>query len=187
MADLVRLALDNGCYLQQIDAADAPTLLAVIEANRSYLRPFLNWIDGVQSLSNIEFFINNCQLQTTQLKGITFLLFQQDEIIGSIALYDWMHDVKCIHIGYWIAAKHSGKGIGTAMAQRLLSYAFADLEMNKVQLYFIPENTASERLADKLGFKIEGFVRQSFFLNGMIKDQYLAGLLRAEYFERLGK
>ena len=186
MATQVQLSIPySSLELKQIHEQDKDALWILIDTERDYLRKYLNWIDNTRTLDDVSTFIKNCTQQTDRLKGITFLIWEENQIIGSVALYDWQHDVKLIHLGYWVSKAATRRGIATVASTRLLRYAFDDLDMLKVELYFVPENIASERVADKLRFKIEGFVRQSFFLNGIIKDQYLAGLLKAEFLYQL--
>lgn len=187
MSTAVRLEVNDELWLRQIEDNDAEVLFEQIEQNRDYLRRYLNWVDQMKKIEDARKFIQSCHQRTAALGGITFVIFLQGEIIGSIALYDWMHEIKCIHIGYWISQRHSSKGMITRCAEALLAYAFDELEMEKVQLYFLPENVGSERIADKLGFKIEGYIRKSFMLHGILKDQYLAGLIREEYLSRLNQ
>lgn len=184
MSTAIRLEVNNELWLRQIGDNDATVLFEQIEQNRNYLRRYLNWVDQMKKTDDARKFIQTCHQRTADLKGITFVISLQEKIIGSIALYDWIHETKCIHMGYWISQAHSNKGMVTRCAEVLLSYVFGELEMEKVQLYFLPENTASERIADKLGFKIEGYIRKSFMLHGILKDQYLAGLIREEYLNR---
>ncbi len=175
------LDIDELLDIKQVELQDAEVLFHVIDSQRNYLRKFLNWIDATQKVEDSQQYIQSCIQQTSRLQAIHFVIRHQQKIIGGISLYDWRQDTKIIHLGYWISENFSNQGIVSKCCKRLIDYAFFEIGIEKMQLYFIPENVASERVADKLGFKIEGFIRQSFMLNGSIKDQYLAGLLKEEY------
>ena len=41
-------------------------------------------------------------------------------------------------------------------------------------------NDASEKVFEKVGFKVEGILREHFYLNGKYLDCYRMGLLRSE-------
>lgn len=175
------LDIDELLDIKQVELKDAKALYQVIDSQRNYLRKFLNWIDATQKIEDCQRYIQSCIQQTAQLQAIHFVIRQQQEIIGGISLYDWKQDTKIIHLGYWLSEPFTHQGIVSKCCKQLIHYAFFEIGIKKIQLYYIPENIASERVADKLGFKIEGFIRQSYMLNGSIKDQYLAGLLKEEY------
>lgn len=184
MSTSVLLKVNEEISLRQIEISDAAALIQLVDGSRASLRKFLNWVDQLNSLEDAQKFITNCNRRTEELRGITFFILHNEIPVGSIALYDWVHDIKCISVGYWISDRFRNQGIVTASMRRNLEYAFVDLEMEKVQLYYVPHNNASERIADKLGFKIEGYIRRSFMINGSLQDQYLCGLLREEYFSK---
>lgn len=45
----------------------------------------------------------------------------------------------------------------------------------------MPGNKRSSALAERLGFKIEGVIRQSYFMNGRLEDLVITGLLKTEW------
>ena len=52
--------------------------------------------------------------------------------------------------------------------------------MNKIEIHFVRTNERSAKIAERLGFKIEGIIRQSTIRNGMPEDVVVAGLLKSE-------
>lgn len=60
-------------------------------------------------------------------------------------------------LGYRFLKKHWGKGYATEAGQRLLQYAFQELNLPKVVAIAMPENQASRRVMEKLGFQFIGF------------------------------
>lgn len=59
-------------------------------------------------------------------------------------------------LGWTISPTHQGRGYAFEAAQRLLRYAFEDLDRPHVISLIHPDNKASQRVAEKLGEKIEG-------------------------------
>lgn len=74
------------------------------------------------------------------------------------------------------------KGIGTRAKKLMCDFGFNDLGLNK--LYFVTneDNYASIRTNEKLGFRLEGRLRQEYVLeNGEKKDRLYYGLLKEEW------
>jgi RimJ/RimL family protein N-acetyltransferase len=60
------------------------------------------------------------------------------------------------------------------------AYLFALKPIPRLYLHTAPGNTASQRVAQKAGYRHEGTLRQSFFLRGNVVDCELYSLLRDE-------
>ncbi len=65
-------------------------------------------------------------------------------------------------IGYAVAKKFWGKGFGTEAARRILEYAFAELDAERVVAVARPENSSSIRVMEKIGMR---FARTGKFYN----------------------
>jgi len=77
--------------------------------------------------------------------------------------------------------KSHGKGIGLEIRKILLDYAFQELNLNKVYAYVWKENTPMVKLNEKVGFQIEGLLRQDIVSHGKKRDRYIMGILKEEY------
>ena len=74
-----------------------------------------------------------------------------------------------------------GKGLGYEIRKILLDYAFFELNLNKVYAYVWKENTAMIKLNEKVGFQVEGLLRQDILSHGEKRDRYIMGILKKEY------
>jgi RimJ/RimL family protein N-acetyltransferase len=77
---------------------------------------------------------------------------------------------------YW------GKGIGTEVHLLLADWAFKDLGLYKIWAYIRPENAAIINVIKRVGFKIEGTLREEKCIDGKRIDIVRIGLLRREFY-----
>jgi RimJ/RimL family protein N-acetyltransferase len=84
-------------------------------------------------------------------------------------------------IGYWTAAPARGQGVCTR-ALRLLSHSALDeLRLIRLELITDPDNLASQRVAEKVGFQREGVLRAHLrHPDGRIRDSVMFSLLPGE-------
>jgi ribosomal-protein-alanine N-acetyltransferase len=61
-----------------------------------------------------------------------------------------------LEIGYILAPAQQGRGLMTEAMQALLAYCFEELAVHRVEALIHPDNAASIRLAERLGFRCEG-------------------------------
>lgn len=116
-------------------------------------------------------------------RELTWLLEAKDThaIVGEIVLYDF-HLKKQADIGYRISQRYWGKGFTPEAGQAMLKVAFGYMDLNRLQIRCFSNNQNSIRVAQKLGFKQEGMIRQGAILNVMT-DYYIYGMLKDEYDE----
>lgn len=60
-----------------------------------------------------------------------------------------------VEVGYRFAQAHWGKGFATESARASLRYGFEELALDRIVAVVQPENIASQRVLEKLGFKYE--------------------------------
>lgn len=81
-------------------------------------------------------------------------------------------------VGYWMAKPLWGRGIMTAVVQRMCQHAFAEYGLEKITAHIFPHNLASARVLEKCGFQQEGFLRRHFVKDGAFIDARLFALLK---------
>ena len=80
--------------------------------------------------------------------------------------------------------KSRGKGYATEAIRLVADHAFNKLNLRKLYTGMVKGNEASKRAFEKVGFRIEGTLREHFYLNGKYLDCYRMGLLRSEYIKK---
>jgi RimJ/RimL family protein N-acetyltransferase len=84
-------------------------------------------------------------------------------------------------IGYWVAASFRGRGVCTRALRRLSRWALDDLELQRLDLTTDPDNLASQRVAEKVGYRREGVLRAHLrHLDGRVRDSVMFSLLPGE-------
>lgn len=101
----------------------------------------------------------------------------QGNVVGGIGLGVNSHQYRGT-IGYWIAAGARGRGICTRALRLLSRHALDELGLQRVQLVADPDNHASQRVAEKVGFRREGVLRAHLrHPDGRIRDSVMYSLL----------
>ncbi len=73
-------------------------------------------------------------------------------------------------IGYWIDQRWAGRGITTAAVALATDYCFQTMNLHRVEIDIRPENTASLRVVEKLGFRHEGLRPRFLHIDGDWRD-----------------
>jgi RimJ/RimL family protein N-acetyltransferase len=106
---------------------------------------------------------------------------EDDRPIGITALFriDWVGRMAIYYIG--IADKINwSKGYGSEATKLMVDYAFETLNLNRIQLHVYVGNEPAVEVYKKVGFKVEGTLREAMYHNGTFCDFYVMGLLRSD-------
>jgi RimJ/RimL family protein N-acetyltransferase len=94
------------------------------------------------------------------------------------------HRKDSFELGYILGRQHWRQGYLSEAAEAVLDYAFLELAARRVMADTDPENHASIRLLEKLGFQKEGHLRCEWETHIGIRDSLIFGLLSDEWKER---
>ncbi|MCS7068060.1 MAG: GNAT family N-acetyltransferase [Meiothermus sp.] len=76
---------------------------------------------------------------------------------------------------------HRGQGVGYAAGLKMLEQGFAELGLERITARVHSSNTRMRSLLEKMGFVLEGILRQHETRQGIKEDVYLYGMLREEF------
>ncbi|WP_349642956.1 GNAT family protein [Blastococcus sp. CCUG 61487] len=80
-------------------------------------------------------------------------------------------------LGYWIDGGLAGRGMGSLAVALVCDHAFGPAGLHRLQADIRPENTASRRLVERLGFTPEGLLRRYLDIDGEWRDHVTYALL----------
>jgi ribosomal-protein-serine acetyltransferase len=178
---MITINVDEQLCMRTLEAEDAQELFVVVDRYRQHLRPWLNWVDGNTSVEHTLQFIHLTLQQQESQEGLVLGIFSEGRIIGELGMHNWNHSLKKAQIGYWLTADHEGKSILYKCLTKFLDFLFESVGLNKIEIHFVPQNKRSGKVAERLGCKIEGLLRQSYLRNGNLEDLVIAGLLRTDW------
>jgi len=101
-------------------------------------------------------------------------------VLGCVSLFDVDPANATGATGYWLAAHGRGRGAATHAVRLLAAWAFATLELARIQLTCAPDNLASQRVAERCGFTREGVLRSHMAFKGGRRDTVVYGLVAGD-------
>jgi ribosomal-protein-alanine N-acetyltransferase len=103
-----------------------------------------------------------------------------DRWLGLVNYHDGHIRNKRVAIGYIVDPARQRQGIATEAVSAMLEFCFGELGLHRVQAFIHPENAASRALAEKLGFRCEGLLRDNLRVADDWRDDMLYALLATE-------
>ncbi len=111
--------------------------------------------------------------------GHQFAITESATLAGSIGMR--VNQFRVGHIGYWCAPEARARGITTRALRLVSRWGLEELGLGRVELITDPDNIASQRIAEKVGFRREGVLRSHLLHpDGRRRDSVMFSLLPGE-------
>jgi [ribosomal protein S5]-alanine N-acetyltransferase len=101
--------------------------------------------------------------------------------VGWVGVTAFNPEFRSDSLGYVLTEAAWGHGYATEAARALLTWAYDALDLNRVQAEADTRNAASARVLQKLGFVLEGTLREDCVVDGDVSDSWVYGLLEREW------
>jgi RimJ/RimL family protein N-acetyltransferase len=102
-------------------------------------------------------------------------------VVGSISLWGFHRRNHAAMVSYWLSPGGRGRGLATGAVRLLAGWAFDVLGQQRLALHAEIENLASQRVAERCGFRREGRLRSYQQLrDGRRADVFVYGLLAGD-------
>jgi ribosomal-protein-alanine N-acetyltransferase len=166
--------------LRELTTGDAPSLFEIhrqAEAMRYFGTDPLKELEEARKL--IEKFAS---WRTLPNPGVRLALVSKatGELIGTCGLFAWNREWRKCSVFYELAEEAQGKGFMREALHAAFSWGFREMGLNRIEAQIHPDNAPSIRLAEQLGFRQEGLLREVARCDGKFRDLLQLGLLRRE-------
>tara|TARA_Y100000780_G_scaffold204710_1_gene199362 strand:+ start:360 stop:893 length:534 start_codon:yes stop_codon:yes gene_type:complete len=167
--------------LEPLQSSHAGALYVLTDNNREYLRQWLPWLDHIQAKEDTERFIDKNRQQAALGKACNFAVFHNDSLCGVACFHAINKAHRTGSIGYWLAESFTGKGIMLDAVSLLLRTGFVEFHLHRIEIRCATGNTKSRAIPEKLGFTLEGQMRECEWLYNKHVDHAIYALLAHDY------
>ncbi len=171
------LAIRPGVTIDTLELRHAEELFALTDHNRDYLRRWLPWLDAIRVVEDTRSFIRATLAQTRDNRGFQAAIVSGGRVTGVIGHHqiDWRN--RATAMGYWLGEEYQGQGLVTAACRRLVDHGFGVMGLHRIEIRCAIENHRSRAVPRRLGFGLEGQLREAEWLYDHWVDHVLyAGL-----------
>jgi RimJ/RimL family protein N-acetyltransferase len=141
--------------------SDAQALLEAVAESRDHLRPWLPFADEHQTVDESRNWILQQMAHWILRNDLILSIWEResDRFLGGIGLHphDWV--IGYFEIGYWIRVSAEGHGYIAESVSLLTVYAFENLKANRIEIRCDELNARSAAIPKRLGFVLEGRLR----------------------------
>ncbi len=107
-------------------------------------------------------------------RALPFVVTYDESMVGQLTVtgITW-GSARWAQMGYWIDQGYAGRGIATTAVALACDHCLFTIGLHRIEIAIRPENTASLRVVEKLGFRAIGLSPKYLHINGMWRDHLL--------------
>lgn len=167
--------LGGGVVLRPLEQGDADALARAYAANRDHLRPWEPRREEVFfTLTGQAARVRDMLEQRRQGRLFPWVLADGPRVVGAMNLNNVvLGSFRSAHLGYWVDAGYTGRGLATGAVQAVCRAAGERLGLHRIQAGTLLDNAASQRVLRKCGFEEIGVARRYLHIDGEWRDHLL--------------
>jgi RimJ/RimL family protein N-acetyltransferase len=151
--------------LRRYASADGAAILELIDKNRARLmQNFSQMAKGLFKDEDVKSFVEDKTEQWATGKAFCYGIWLKTskQQVGQLQVKHIAWDVPSAELSYFIGSSSARHGFAAEAISAILRTAFKQLDFRRVFVRIVTSNHESISLANKLGFKHEGFHRNEF-------------------------
>jgi ribosomal-protein-alanine N-acetyltransferase len=112
--------------------------------------------------------------QARQGSALPFMVLYRGQVVGQITVSTIVRGAANTgQVGYWIDESVAGRGIMPTALALVVGHCFGPARLHRVEANVRPENAASRRVVEKLGFRTEGVHLRYLAIDGAYRDHLI--------------
>jgi ribosomal-protein-serine acetyltransferase len=163
---------------------DAAALLALFDRSRGTLTPTFPTFRRITTIDDARQFCATAVASADARQEFLLLAFTRDtnELIGGGEIHGIHWNVLAAEIDWWLDDAQTGRGYATEIGTAQLRFLMEAWDANRVEAWCDTGNVRSRRVAERIGFTLEGIVRQEYpGANAAIADYAIYSVIPADY------
>ena len=154
-------------------------LALIQDASADALIPLITSVPTTPDAEAARAFVDRQHARVRDGQGYSFAIADSTsgDAVGQIGL--WLSGIANgrVSIGYWLAARHRGRGVARHALQIISTWGSTLPGVHRLELYVEPWNVASWRTAEGVGYQREGLLRGWQAVGKERRDMYMYALL----------
>ena len=118
--------------------------------------------------------------------ALALVIEREGLLIGTVSVWRTEQERRTVELGWTLDPEHGGAGYASEAVAAGLRLAFGQPDVHRVTAQLDARNTASERLAARVGLRREAHHRQDFWSKGEWTDTLVFAMLADEHRQQTG-
>ncbi|MDP2314188.1 MAG: GNAT family N-acetyltransferase [Pseudomonadota bacterium] len=168
--------------IRPFHADEAAAFVEAVLESIPELAPWMPWAHADYSLAEAEAWIDDTRGSFDANSKHEFAIVDRaDRLLGGVGVNMRSDLHRTANLGYWVRTTAGSRGIATAAARSAAIFGFKALRLQRLEIIVVVANAASLRVAEKLGARREGVLRNRLRIYDEPLDAVMHSLVPEDY------
>lgn len=177
------IKIDDQLHIHLARMEFAEELYQKVDSQREYLRKWLSWVDKTNSRDDIQRFLKESMENNSNGSQFVTVITYANAVAGTLGFHRIDMTQSTAELGYWLSSEVQGKGIMTRVVQALVTHIFKTKAINRIEIRVAVPNQKSKAIPLRLGFHLDGILREGIILHKKFYDLEVYSVLKREWQE----
>lgn len=172
--------LSSGRYhLQPLTEADIPAFVEAVRESNATVGKWMSWAHENYGTADAASWLAHCRAERESGSSYEFGIFDSESntLVGGCGLNQFNTVNGFCNLGYWVRQSWQRKGAALAAIRALSHFAFAEIQLGRVEIVVAEGNMPSLALAERSGAVRECLARNRLRVHGKFTHAYVFSIV----------
>jgi len=166
--------------IRRLKHSDAPAIFEAVQESVSDVSTWMDWCHADYSLEDAQEWIGITNEGFKDSTQYDFGIFGANRYLGQVGVNRINHQARYANLGYWVRTSATGRGVAPVAVRLLTDWAFANTDLQRLEIVVALGNERSLRVAEKTGAVREGILRSKVRVLDRFYDAVIYSIVRGD-------
>ena len=170
---------DGVVLLRPYGSGDVERLYQAVRESVTEMSPWMPWCHADYSIEESQAWVESRAEAWAKGTQYDFVITdaRDGSFLGGCGLSRIDQANQIANLGYWVKTSRTKRGVASATVRLLGQFGLGKLKLNRIEIMAAVGNKASQRVAEKVGAKREGILRNRIVIRDQVYDAVMFSLI----------
>lgn len=165
--------------LRRHEKSDVAELFAASRESLAEVSPWMQWCHAGYSMADAAAWVEKCIAGHRDGTMYEFAIVdERGAFVGDCGINDIDRVDGFAAVSYWVRTSRAGRGCAASAVSQVIRWGFLHTDLHRLELVVAEGNSKSARLAEKVGARREGLLRDRLIKAGRPVNAHMYSVLR---------
>ena len=170
---------DGVVLLRPYGSGDVEHLYQAARESVTEMSPWMSWFHAAYSIEESRAWVESRAEAWEKGTEYDFAITDAKDgsFLGGCGLNHIDYKNRIANLGYWVRTSRTKRGVASAAVRFLVQFGLGKLKLNRIEIMAAVGNKASQRVAEKVGARREGILRNRIVVRDRVCDAVMFSLI----------
>lgn len=176
-----RFSMNQRVTIRPYEDKDANEMVVAVRESLAEVSPWMPWCHPDYSITDAAAWVRTTRDGHADGSMYDFAIIDaQGTYVGGCGINHIDRIERFANLGYWVRTSRAGRGIAPVAVLQLISWTFANTNLNRIEIVVAVHNSRSQRVAEKVGAERDAILKKRLMVRELPSDAILYSVTRPD-------